>query len=180
MFACRHLLLILLPGVPSAVLVSSCARMWVTSSSVLSTQHQLRSCAPPSSLPRFVPRSALVSRSPCCSGAPGLGSVFSEDFCDDLMRSSQQQVVHVENEWCSRFVVCPQASVQHVRDEAALPEDPFQMVLPASQVRFSGHTDFLSSPDHCSFARICVSGCHSGGFAYTTSPSFMCKRWDLC
>ena len=33
----------------------------------------------------------------------------------------------------TRFVVCPQASVQHVWDEAALPEDLLEMVLPASR-----------------------------------------------
>ena len=52
---------------------------------------------------------------------------------DDLVRSSQQQVVQVEYERYSLRRVGPQASVRHVRDEAALREDLLQMVLPASR-----------------------------------------------
>ena len=50
---------------------------------------------------------------------------FSDDFCDDLVRSSQQQVVSVEYERYSLRRVSPQASAKHVRDEAALPEALF-------------------------------------------------------
>ena len=54
----------------------------------------------------------------------------------------------------TRFVVGPQASVKHVRDEAALPEDLFQMVLPASRCVPQALKTFLQFPDRCSLARI--------------------------
>ena len=67
------------------------------------------------------------------------------------------------------FVVCPQASVQHVRDEVALPEDLLQIVLPASRCVSSGHEDF-------SVSNRSLFLCSDPVFpaATRTSPSFMC------
>ena len=67
-------------------------------------------------------------------------SRLSKDFADDLVRSSQQQVVHVSG---TRFVACPQASVKHVLVEDALPEDLLQMFLPTSRCASQNIQTFL-------------------------------------
>ena len=50
--------------------------------------------------------------------------------------------------------VCPQASVKHVLDEAALPVNLLQMVLPTSRCASQTKQTFLQFPDHSSFVGI--------------------------
>ena len=102
-----------------------------------------------------------------------ISAPLSEDFCDGLVRSSQQQVVQKECE-CNLFrCASTQARVQHDRDEATLPEKFLQMVLAAT--RRASHTIqtfFCSFQITVPLLGSSVSSCHSGGgLAYTTSPS---------
>ena len=85
-------------GVPSAVLVSSCGHVELFQHAFHIRGINFQKLYPPF-LPKFVPSRALVF---FCRHLAALelqvSTQSSEDFLDDLARSSQQQVVHVEYE----------------------------------------------------------------------------------
>ena len=123
---------------------------------------------------RFYQGSLVLSSPRCSSSRSRLNSVRISLMIRCVPANNKSSTWNTSD---IRFVVCVrrQVSVQHVRDEATLPEDLPEMVLPESRCASQAIKTLLKFADHCSVARIqCFWLPLGGGFAYTTSPSFTC------